>query len=381
MPVLPRRPSNEPLRFGVVGVGRRGGVYASALENGEVEGARLAAVCDERAHALAPYRGVGHFEDASAMLAESDLDAVVVATPHREHVRPTLAALNAGLHVLTEKPLAVETSEARRMLADYERRPRRSQLFATALVLRADPRFAKLRAMLHEGTLGRVQRIAWTVTDCFRSQAYYDSADWRGTFAGEGGGLLVNQCSHQLDLWQWLFGMPERVRAFLGLGRFHAIEVEDLVTGYFEHSTGATGVFIASTGEAPGTNRLEVAAELGRVVIEGERFETWMNPLPASEQIRTGAVRAPALGTRYERTSLVPGGLGARELLRNFVRAASGVEPLLAPASEGLASIELSNALLASGLGSRTIDLSAEIAEHPRATVAARPSSVGGLDS
>ena len=367
--------SSAPLRFAVVGVGQRGKAYASALARGEVEGAVLTAVCDVRADALEPFGDVPRYRDFDALLAAVPLDAVVVATPHPEHTRPTLAALAAGLHVLTEKPLAVDPSEVSRMLAEYERRSRPSQLFATALVLRADPRYVKLRALLQNGSLGRVQRIAWTVTDCFRSEAYFASADWRGTFAGEGGGLLVNQCSHQLDLWHWLFGMPARVRAFLGLGRFHAIEVEDHVTAYLEHAGGETGVFVASTGEAPGTNRLEVAAELGRVVIEGERFETWTNSLPTSEQIRTGAVRSPALAPSYECARFEVGRFGPRELLRNVVRAAAGDEPLLAPASEGLRSIELSSALLASGLGSRTVELAGgDGGRYPTPAAAVRPS-------
>ena len=331
-------------------------------------------MCDVRAEVLEPFRNVACFEDAKALFANAPLDAVVVATPHPEHLQPTLLALAKGLDVLTEKPLAVSVVDVERMLHEYERRPRRSQLFATALVLRADPRYVTLRELLREGTLGRLQRVAWTVTDCFRSEAYYASADWRGTFRGEGGGLLVNQCSHQLDLWQWLFGMPERVRAFLGLGRFHSIEVEDQVSAYLEYATGVTGVFVASTGEAPGTNRLEVAAELGRVVIEGDSFEVWRNAVPTPEQIRAGGVRSPALRPEYERVRLTVGGLDAAGLLKNFVGAVSGDEPLLSPASEGLRSIELSSALLASGLGERSVELSSERDQHPRPIAVVRPS-------
>jgi predicted dehydrogenase len=363
-----------PLRFGVVGVGQRGGAYARALAAGEVSGATLAAVCDVRGDALAPYRAHACFDDVRALVEHVALDAVVVATPHPRHEAPTLAALEAGLHVLTEKPLALHAAGVERMLGQYEKRARPSQLFATALVLRADERYAKLRAMLQDGALGRVQRIAWTVTDCLRSAAYYESADWRGTFRGEGGGVLVNQCSHQLDLWQWLFGMPDRVCAFLGLGRFHAIEVEDQVTAYLEYENGATGVFVASTGEAPGTNRLEVAGELGRAVIEGESFETWRNAVPTPERIRTGDVRSVAPPATYERLALRIGGLDAKGLLQNFVRAVSGDEPLLAPASEGIRSIELANALLTSGLTRRTVDVGLVREPHPRISDTVRPS-------
>jgi predicted dehydrogenase len=327
-----------------------------------------------RAEALEAFPRELRFADLGSLFRDAALDAVVIATPHPEHETPTLAALSAGMHVLTEKPLAASLPEAERMLEEYGHRTRRAQLFATALVLRADPRYVKLRAMLRDGTLGRVQRIAWTVTDCFRSAAYFESAEWRGTFRGEGGGLLVNQCSHQLDLWQWLFGMPDRVRAFVELGRFHAIEVEDQVTAYLEYAKGATGVFVASTGETPGTNRLEVAAELGRVVVEGSSFELWRNAAPAPELVRTSGVRTPVPAAAYEKRELIAGGVGPAGLLRNFVRAIAGEEPLLSPASEGLRSIELANALLASGFGSHTVELSGEHARHPRHSEAVRPS-------
>ncbi len=366
--------ANEPLRLGVIGVGQRGGAYARALAQGDVSGARLAALCDVRDEALAPFRAHPCFGDVRALLDGARLDGVVVATPHPSHEEPTLAALAAGLHVLTEKPLAVDAAAVERMLGEYERRARRSQLFATALVLRADERYSRLRTMLRDGALGRVQRIAWTVTDCLRSEAYYESADWRGTFRGEGGGLLVNQCSHQLDLWQWLFGMPDRVRAFLGLGRFHSIEVEDQVTAYLEYANGPTGVFVASTGEAPGTNRLEVAGELGRAVIEGESFEIWKNAVPTPERIKSGEVRSAPARPDYERLTMRVGGLDVPALLRNFARAASGEEALLAPASEGMRSIELASAMLTSGLAGRTVELALETEHDPRIIETVRPS-------
>jgi predicted dehydrogenase len=363
-----------PLRIGVVGVGQRGRAYAQALADGEVPGAMLGGVCDVKREALAPFRQHPCFEDVRLLVQDAALDAVVIATPHPEHQEPTIVSLSAGLHVLTEKPLAVHVADVERMLAVHERRAQSSQVFATALVLRADVRYEKLRALLAERALGRIQRIAWTVTDCLRSEAYYASADWRGTFAGEGGGLLVNQCSHQLDLWQWLFGMPERVRAFVGLGRYHAIEVEDQVTAYLEYANGTTGVFVASTGEAPGTNRLEVAGELGRVVVEGPSFETWRNAVSTREQVSSGDVRSPAAPAEYEKLTLPVGGVGPRGLLRNFASAISGEGELLAPARDGLRSIELANALLASGIGARTVELALGSERHPRISDSVRPS-------
>ena len=346
---------SEALRIGVIGVGRRGGEYARALADGRVEGARLAALSDPRSEALAPFGSCPTFREARSLVRSGDVDAVVVATPHRAHEEPALEAIATGLHLVVEKPLAVHRFEAARLVDAHRSRRQAGQLFATALVLRADLRYLRLRAMLGRGELGRVTRALWVVTDCLRSEAYFRGSSWRGTFRGEGGGLLLNQCLHQLDLWQWLFGMPRRVQAFCGFGRRHAIEVEDEVTAYFEHDA-MTGAFIASSGEAPGTNRLEVAGDLGRVVIEGDSLEIRRNRVPTPEWLRTAAVRESDRAAEPERLALARGGLDPAGLLANLVRAARGEEPLFAPAEDGIASIELANALLWSALARRTVE-------------------------
>ncbi|MDA0577848.1 MAG: Gfo/Idh/MocA family oxidoreductase, partial [Verrucomicrobia bacterium] len=222
------------------------------------------------AERMATFPNVKAFAKPEDMYASGTVDAVVVATPHYSHPDLSMAALARGLHVLVEKPIAVHKQEAERLIRAA--RPG-GPLLAVMLNQRTDPRYRKMREIVQGGELGRLQRVTWIITDWFRTDAYYKTGAWRGTWAGEGGGLLMNQCQHQLDLLQWMFGMPRAVRAWCGLGKRHAIEVEDEVTAYLEYADGATGLFVASTGEAPGVNRLEVAGELGRLVQEENRIE------------------------------------------------------------------------------------------------------------
>jgi predicted dehydrogenase len=205
-----------PLRLGIVGVGNIGGVHAQAVRSGQVTGLQLAAVCDVKPQRLAAFPDVPRFESFERMLAEGNLDAVVVATPHFHHVPQAIAALRAGLHVLVEKPVSVHKAEVARLLAAHTQ-PR--LVLAAMFNQRTDPRYLKLRELVQGGSLGTPQRIHWTVTNWFRTEHYYASGDWRATWSGEGGGVLLNQCPHNLDLFQWIFGLPQRVHARCRFGR------------------------------------------------------------------------------------------------------------------------------------------------------------------
>ena len=257
------------LRLGIIGLGNMGQVHADSIAGGKVSRCHLAAVCDPDQQTLKRYAHARPFSSSSALIASGEVDAVLVATPHYSHAAIGIEALEAGLHLLVEKPLCVHKSDCERLIAAHRSK---KQVFAAMFNQRTDPYYLKLRELIGNGELGTIRRINWIITNWFRTAAYYSSGGWRATWAGEGGGVLLNQCPHQLDLWHWLFGMPRKVRAFCHIGRYHDIEVEDDVTAYFEYDNGTTGVFITSTGEAPGTDRLEVTAERGRVVIENNRF-------------------------------------------------------------------------------------------------------------
>jgi predicted dehydrogenase len=345
------------VRLGIIGVGNMGSVHAQSILDRKIPRLELTAVCDQNAAKLARFPVIPGFTDHRQLLESGLVDAVLVATPHFSHTRIGAEVLAAGLHVLIEKPLSVHKADCQRLLSAYEQRPKPNQVFAEMFNQRSDPRYQKLRQLIKTGELGEIRRINWIITDWFRTEAYYASGGWRATWAGEGGGVLMNQCPHQLDLMQWLFGLPTRVRAHCQFGRFHDIEVEDACTAFLEYANGATGVFITTTGETPGTNRLEVAAERGRVVIEGPSLHWIRNVVPSSEWCRT-TKQAFSPPETWKVEVPCPGANGQHnEVLGNFADAILDGAPLLGPAQEGIHGVELGNAMLMSTLWDRTIEL------------------------
>lgn len=344
----------KEVRLGIAGIGSMGSVHARSVLDGRVPGCRLAAVCDRESDLAGKFGDARVFSGVDAMIGSGVIDAILIATPHYAHTTIGIAALKAGLHVLVEKPISVHKADCERLLAVPRKR---NQVFSAMFNQRTDPRYCKLRELVRGGELGRVRRINWIITDWFRTEAYYASGGWRATWAGEGGGVLLNQCPHNLDLWQWIFGMPKSVRANCAIGRYHDIEVEDDVTAYLEYPDGATGVFVTSTGEAPGTNRLEVTAERGRVVIEGDRFEYIRNEVPVSEFSATTTERfgrPPVWNVSIPVTGSGPQHVG---ILNNFTDAILNRAPLIAPADEGIHSVELGNAMLYSSFTGKTVEL------------------------
>ncbi len=341
--------------MGIIGLGNMGSVHCRSILEGKAPGAELAAVCDTDKRKASLFPGVPFFENFESLAASGAVDAVLIATPHYSHTTLGIEALKAGLHVLVEKPLSVHKADCERLIAAYKNR---KQIFCAMFNQRTEPYYQKVRQLVQGGELGKVRRINWIITDWFRPESYYASGGWRATWAGEGGGVLLNQCPHNLDLYQWIFGMPSKVRGFCQLGRYHNIEVEDDVTAYFEYPDGATGVFITSTGEAPGTNRLEVTAEQGKLVLENGRMEFTRN------EIQTAKFSAAAKGI-FSRPAVwnveIPLSKDRGEqhlgIIKNFVGAILRGEKLLAPAPEGIHSVELGNAILFSSLLEKTVEL------------------------
>jgi predicted dehydrogenase len=344
----------KEVRIGVIGLGSMGMAHARSILDGKIPRVVLAAVCDQQQTVMSTFSGVPSFTSSEDFIRSGLVDAVLIATPHFAHTAEGIAALQAGLHVLVEKPISVHKADCERLIAAHQRG---RQVFAAMFNQRTDPFYTKLRGLIQNGELGALRRIQWTVTNWFRSQAYYDSGGWRATWAGEGGGVLLNQCPHNLDLWQWLFGMPDEVRAFAALGRYHDIEVEDDVTAYLRYRDGTTGVFITSTGEAPGTNRLEVAAERGRVILENGKISFTRNEIPMSKFCRTTTTRFEGPPS-WEVSIPVPDrGSQHNGIITNFVAAILDGAPLLAPAQEGIHSVELANAMMLSSLENETVTL------------------------
>ncbi len=348
------------VRIGIVGLGM-GALHANLITAGRAGPLVLAAVAARSAESRAKFPGVPGFATAGELYASGLVDAVLIATPHPSHVALGIEALQAGLHVLMEKPIGVHKAEAERLLAAHRDR---SRVFAAMFNQRTDPYYLKIRDWLRSGQLGELRRVHWTITHWFRTEAYYASGSWRATWRGEGGGVLLNQAPHHLDLLQWLFGQPVRVRAQAGFGRYHAIEVEDDVSAHLEFADGATGFLAASTGEAPGTHRLEIAGELGRVVYENDRLVFTRNAVGMTAFSRAatdGFARPPT--TEEVFTAPDHGGQHAA-LLANFGEAILHGTPLIAPASEGLASLELANAMLLSAWTGETVSLPLDAARY-----------------
>ena len=349
------------VRIGVIGLGNMGSGHVSTLAG--IESASVTAIADEDFARLAKYPDIKGFSDPQLLLESGEVDAVVIATPHFSHTTLGIAALKAGLHVLVEKPVSVHKADAERLIAAHDGK----QVFAAMFNQRTDPYYQAIKQVVSEGRLGDLVRTNWIITDWFRPDSYYASGGWRATWRGEGGGVLLNQSPHNLDLFQWICGMPSRVRAFCGFGKCHDIEVEDDVTAYLEYPNGATGVFITGTGEAPGTNRLEIAGDLGKLVYEGGLITITENEMSAREFSRTSDKPFSAPGRTSSEIRFEHHGAQHREILRNFVAAIEDGEALIAPAVEGIHSVELANAMLYSTWTDRTVEIPLDSAAYESA--------------
>lgn len=349
----------KQINIGIIGIGNMGSAHARMISSGEIEGLNLQAVADTNPQRCAWARenlpgNIRIYTEADALLADKKIEAVLIAVPHYDHEPLTVAALDRGLHVLCEKPVAVTTSQARAM---HRAADRSGKIFALMFNQRTNPLFQKARRLVQGGEIGPLRRTSWHITSWYRPQNYYDSGDWRATWSGEGGGVLLNQCPHNLDLWQWICGMPRKITAFCLEGRWHDIEVEDDVTAFVEYENGATGTFITSTGDTPGTDRLEIVGDAGKIVIENDEMRLYRLQIPESEfsRIYKGGFGEP------EHTVEIITAAGDYPkhagVLRAFTEAIIAGRPLVADGREGINSLTLSNAMHLSSWLRRTIEL------------------------
>lgn len=334
------------VRIGIIGIGNMGTSHVQKIIAGEVKNMELTAVCDlnpDRCDWAAQFAQVPAFDTPDAFFAHSDLyDAVCIATPHYDHPPLAIRAFELGKHVIVEKPAGVYTKQVREM---NEAAEKVGTVFSLMYNQRANPLYQKVRELVHSGELGELKRMVWIITNWYRSQSYHDSSTWRSTWEGEGGGVLLNQDPHQLDLWQWLIGMPERIRSFASFGKYHHIEVEDDVTAYAEYANGATATFITSTGEAPGTNRLELSGTRGKLVVEDDILTFWRNRMDEREFDRTytkGFGRPECWKCEIPVTVKTGQHMA---VFQNFTNAILNGEPLLAPGREGILGLTISNAI------------------------------------
>jgi predicted dehydrogenase len=349
------------IKLGIIGVGVMGRSHAKDIYN--LKQTELTAICDvdkTRADEVAGQYGASAYYDTWEMFAKAGLDGVIIATPHYDHTPLTIEAFHRGIHVLVEKPIAVHAKDARKMINAYKaaKTTYPNLVFAAMFMQRTYGFWKRIKAMIDGGELGKLVRATWLITNWFRPQIYYDNGGWRATWKGEGGGVLLNQCPHNLDLYQWFVGMPKRVSGYASIGKYHHIEVEDEVTGYFEYDNGMVGHFITTTAESPGTNRLEIVGEHGKLIFEDEKLAFFKNDMSMFEKITT----ATGMFEKTEHEIVeVPydhhGEGGHRFIIENFVNAILSGEPLIAPAKEGINSVMLGNAIILSSFQKKAVEI------------------------
>ena len=349
----------EEVRIGVIGIGGMGSGHAQNLAKGMVPQMRLTAVADSRPERLLWAKdnlpeGIKAFSSGEELIDSGDCDAVLIATPHYDHPKYVIYALEHGLHVLSEKPAGVYTKQVREMNEVAEKS---DKTFAIMFNQRTNCVYRKLHEMIASGELGAMKRVNWIITDWYRTQSYYDAAGWKATWDGEGGGVLLNQCPHQLDLLQWLCGMPTKVRAFCHEAKWHDIEVEDDVTAYLEFENGATGVFVTTTGDAPGTNRLELTFEMGKIVCEDGKLI--FDKLKVNEREFCRTSKNGFAKPEMEHIEIETDGKNEQHIgvFKAFADHILNGGPLIAEGAEGINGLTLSNAMYLSSWLDKTVDI------------------------
>ena len=356
----------DKLRIGVIGVGNIGFVHASCIYSGAVQDACLAALCDikeEMQQELAAhFPDVPFYSDCQTMLRQAQLDAVIVSVPHPLHSDIAMKAFRHGKHVLVEKPMDIRLSNARQLCAAARESGKQ---FSIMFNQRTGKLFAEARQIVQSGQLGQLKRSVWIITNWYRTQHYYDSGTWRATWAGEGGGVLVNQAPHQLDLWQWICGMPERITAFCSEAKYHNIEVEDDATVIARFPGGAEGVFITTTGEYPGTNRLEISGSKGKLVLENGLLKWWKLKQDEREFCYESDKSFAHIDTECVQIEDDGNAHGHQMILQNFVNSILYGEPLLSPGYDGIRELTIQNAAyLSAWKGNIPVELPFDEAEY-----------------
>ncbi|MBO5897625.1 MAG: Gfo/Idh/MocA family oxidoreductase [Clostridia bacterium] len=361
----------EKVRLGIIGVGNMGTAHLNNIMARKCPEIEVTAVADldtarlDNARAIVDKARAEHpeipeiatFTDAMELISSGQVDAILVAVPHYDHPRYCIAGLQAGLHVMSEKPAGVYAEQVRELIAEADKHP--DLLYGLMFNQRTNPLYAKMRDMVQSGELGQIRRTSWIITNWYRPQAYYDSGSWRATWSGEGGGVLLNQCPHNLDLWQWITGMPCKISANLHFGKWHDIEVEDDATVYVEYPNGATGTFITTTGDAPGANRFEIVMDGGTLICDGNSLILRKLEMPEPEFSKTNKVAFAA--PKVETITVDCTGFGSNDqhvgILNALADAILHGGKLLADGREGIKGLTLSNAMHLSAWLGKPVDL------------------------
>ena len=351
---------DKKIRLGIIGIGNMGSSHAKRVMDGECPEFDLVAVADINPARLEWAKndlkpGIATFDDAIAMLDSGLIEACMVATPHYDHPRYAIECMKRDIHVLVEKPAGVYTKQVREMNEMADQHP--NVVFALMFNQRTNCIYRKMRELVQSGKYGRIRRTNWIITDWYRPQAYYDSGAWRATWSGEGGGVLLNQCPHQLDLWQWICGLPVKVQSHLHYGKWHDIEVEDDVTTYVEYENGATGVFVTTTGDGRGTNRFEIQMDGAKLIVENDKL--YLDEFSVSEPEFSATNKVPFISIPSTFSEVETDGLNPQHggVMNAWAGAILRGEPLVADGREGIRGLTLSNAMHLSSFTGQAVTL------------------------
>lgn len=358
----------EQIKLGIIGLGNMGSGHLKNYIADKMPEIVVTAIADRKPERLekavkdlsayASEKGismpVAEFEDGEVLIASDACDAILIAVPHYQHPTLAIAGFAHGKHVMCEKPAGVYTLQVREMNAAAAKC---DKVFGMMFNQRTNCVYRKMKELVAGGALGELKRVNWIVTDWYRTDIYYASGAWRATWAGEGGGVLLNQCPHNLDLMQWICGLPSKVQAQCHIGKWHDIEVEDDVTCYLEFANGATGVFVTTTGDTPGTNRFEITGTLGKLVCEDDVLTFWK--LSESERDYCAKATDGFAKPACEKMVVETDGENPQHLavLNAFAGAILRGEPLVAGGEEGINGLMLSNAMHLSSWTNQAVTL------------------------
>jgi len=351
---------SKKIKLGMIGIGNMGSAHAKNIVEGKCPDFELVAVADTNHERIVWGKeelkaDITYFDTAEEMLDSGMIEACLVVTPHYNHPKYAIACIERGIHVLVEKPAGVYTKQVKEMNEVAAKHP--EIVFGMMFNQRTNCVYRKVREMVQSGQYGEIRRTNWLITNWYRPQVYYDSGSWRATWAGEGGGVLLNQCPHNLDLWQWICGMPKTVQSNIQYGHWHNIEVEDDVTSYVEYENGATGVFVTSTGDAHGTNRFEIQLDKAKIVIENDEISLLEYEMTEQEFSKTNT--EPFATVKANEVLVETDGENPQHV--GVINAWGGAilrgEPLVANGEEGINGLTLSNAMHLSSWTGKTIEI------------------------
>ena len=348
----------DKVRSGIIGVGNMGSSHIKNALKGLMPEIEITAVADIKPDRLEWAKEqlpeVKTFDSASALMDSGEVDAILIATPHYDHPVLAIEGLEKGLHVMSEKPAGVFTKKVREMNAAADKS---DKIFGIMFNQRTNCLYRKAHELVHSGKYGEMKRVTWIITDWYRTQAYYNSGGWRATWSGEGGGVLLNQCPHQLDLWQWICGMPEKITAVCHEGKWHNIEVEDDVMIYAEYANGATGTFITTTGDYPGTNRLEITLDRAKLICENGVLTVFELEQATSDYTANAEEGFGSIQYKTYEAELDGNNVQHPEVMNKFAGAILRGEPLTASGQEGINGLMISNAAFLSSWLGKTVSL------------------------